>query len=144
MPLLVRFGSMRYRTSTLRLSTRSSFWEVIGNSYLGVGFALNMLSALISSAHSYPAMQQAATTGTLEMRSSRSSRKISSKFLTIMPDINRTVSRRSEPSSRTTLTGEQPDPWKVLPLQDVMSRHRGAKPRRLCELLGAISLLSPG
>ena len=60
-----------------------------------------------------------------------------------MPDINRTVSRRSEPSSRTTLTGEQPDPWKVLPLQDVMSRHRGAKPRRRCGRLGAISLLSP-
>ena len=59
-------------------------------------------------------------------------------------DKDRTVSRRSEPSSRTTLTGEQPDPWKVLPLQDVMSRHRGAKPRRLCELLDAISLLSPG
>ncbi len=51
---------------------------------------------------------------------------------------------RSEPSSRTSLTGEQPDPWKVLPLQDEMSRHRGAKQRRLCELLGAISLLSPG
>jgi len=51
---------------------------------------------------------------------------------------------RSEPSSRTTLIGEQPNPWKVLPLQDVMSRHRGAKQRRLCELLGAISLLSPG
>jgi hypothetical protein len=50
---------------------------------------------------------------------------------------------RSEPSSRTSLTGEQPDPWKVLPLQDEMSRHRGAKQRRLCELLGAISLLSP-
>ncbi len=59
-------------------------------------------------------------------------------------DKDRTVLRRSEPNSRTTLTGEQPDPWKVLPLQDVMSRHRGAKPRRLCELLGAISLLSPG
>ncbi len=51
---------------------------------------------------------------------------------------------RSEPSSRTSLTGEQPDPWKVLPPQDEMSRHRGAKQRRLCELLGAISLLSPG
>ena len=59
-------------------------------------------------------------------------------------DKDRTVLRRSEPNSRTTLTGEQPDPWKVLPLQDVMSRHRGAKPRRLCELLDAISLLSPG
>src|SRR6185437_7884692 len=50
----------------------------------------------------------------------------------------------SEPSSRTSLTGEQPDPWDLLQPQDEMSRHRGAKPRRLCELLGAISLLSPG
>ena len=40
------------------------------------------------------------------------------------PDMDRTVSRRSEPSSRTTLMGEQPNPWNVLPLQDVMSRHR--------------------
>ena len=74
MPLLVRFGSTRYRASTLRLSTRSSFWEVIGNSYLGVGFALNMLSALISSEHSYSAMQQVVTTDTLEVRPPRSSR----------------------------------------------------------------------
>ncbi len=51
---------------------------------------------------------------------------------------------RSEPSSRTSLTGEQPDPWEMLLPQDEMSRHRGAKQRRLCELLGAISLLSPG
>jgi hypothetical protein len=34
------------------------------------------------------------------------------------------VNLRSEPSSRTTLMGEQPNPWNVLPLQDVMSRHR--------------------
>ena len=74
MDLLVRFGSIRYRTSTLRLSTRSSLWDLIGNSYLGVGFALNMLSALISSEHSYSAVQQVATTDTLEVRSSRSSR----------------------------------------------------------------------
>ena len=51
---------------------------------------------------------------------------------------------RSKPSSRTSLTGEQPDPWDLLQPQDEMSRHRGAKQRRLCELLGAISLLSPG
>ena len=51
---------------------------------------------------------------------------------------------RSKPSSRTFLTGEQPDPWDLLQPQDKMSRHRGAKQRRLCELLGAISLLSPG
>ena len=64
--------------------------------------------------------------------------------LVVVADRDRTVSQRSKPSSCTTLIGEQPNPWKVLPLQDVMSRHRGAKQRRLCELLGAISLLSPG
>ena len=58
-------------------------------------------------------------------------------------DKDRTVSRRSEPSSRTTLIGEQPNPWDLLQPQDVMSRHRGAKPRRRCGRLGAISLLSP-
>src|SRR3569623_2783347 len=60
-----------------------------------------------------------------------------------MVDRDRTVSRRSKPSSRTALTGEQPDPWNLLQLQDVMSRHRGAKPERRCELLAQISLLSP-
>ena len=57
-------------------------------------------------------------------------------------DMNQTVSRRFEPSSRTTLMGEQPNPWNLLQLQDVMSRHRGAKPPRRYELLGEISLLS--
>ncbi len=52
------------------------------------------------------------------------------------------VSRRSEPSSRTALMGEQPNPWDVLPPQVAMSRHRGAKPPRRCGLLGEISLLS--
>src|SRR6187455_2324757 len=58
-------------------------------------------------------------------------------------DRDRTVSRRSEPSSRTTLIGEQPNPWDLLQPQDVMSRHRGAKLLRRCGLLGGISLLSP-
>ena len=58
-------------------------------------------------------------------------------------DRDRTVSRRSKPSSRTALTGEQPDPWDLLQPQDAMSRHRGAKPRRRYGLLGVISLLSP-
>ena len=58
-------------------------------------------------------------------------------------DRDRTVSRRSEPSSRTALIGEQPNPWDLLQPQDAMSRHRGAKPRRRYELSGAISLLSP-
>ena len=58
-------------------------------------------------------------------------------------DRDRTVSRRSEPSSRATLIGEQPNPWDLLQPQDVTSRHRGAKPLRRFELLGGISLLSP-
>ncbi len=62
--------------------------------------------------------------------------------LTLIPDMDRTVSRRSEPSSRTTLMGEQPNPSNLLQIEDVMSRHRGAKPSRRCELLGKISLLS--
>ena len=56
----------------------------------------------------------------------------------------RTFSRLSEPISRTALMGEQPNPWNLLQLQDAPSRHRGAKPPRRCELLGEISLLTPG
>ena len=59
-------------------------------------------------------------------------------------DRDRTVSRRSEPSSRAALMGEQPNPWDRLQPQDATSRHRGAKPCRRCELSGKISLLSPG
>src|SRR6187200_604360 len=66
------------------------------------------------------------------------------KFPTPTADRDRTVSRRSEPSSRAALIGEQPNPWDVLPPQDATSRHRGAKRCRRCELLGTISLLSPG
>ena len=64
------------------------------------------------------------------------------KFPTPTADRDRTVSRRSEPSSRTALIGEQPNPWNLLQLQDAMSRHRGAKPPRRYELLEEISLLS--
>ncbi len=56
--------------------------------------------------------------------------------------MDQTVSRRSEPSSRTALMGEQPNPWHVLPRQVAKSRHRGAKPSRRCELLGKISLFT--
>ena len=65
------------------------------------------------------------------------------KFPTRIADRDRTVSRRSEPSSRTTLIGEQPNPWDLLQPQDALSRHRGAKLPRRYERLGAISLLSP-
>ena len=59
-------------------------------------------------------------------------------------DRDQTVSRRSEPSSRAALIGEQPNPWDLLQPQDATSRHRGAKPSRRYGLLGMISLLSPG
>ena len=52
------------------------------------------------------------------------------KYLTPMVDRDRTVLRRSKPSSRTALMGEQTTPWDLLQPQDAMSRHRGAKPRR--------------
>ncbi len=104
-----------------------------------------MLSAVISSILSYPALQLALQPvhqwyvhpGPLVLGSTplNSSTRIA--------DRDRTVSRRSEPSSRTTLIGEQPNPWDVLQPQDVMSRHRGAKHCRRYELLGSISLLSP-
>jgi hypothetical protein len=104
-----------------------------------------MLSALILSVHSYSAMQLApqqihqryVRPGPLVLRSDPL------KLLTLASDRDRTVSRRSEPSSRATLIGEQPNPWDLLQPQDVTSRHRGAKPPRRCELLGEISLLSP-
>ena len=104
-----------------------------------------MLSALIPSSHSYPAMplvrqpvhQRAVPPGPLVLG------RAPFKLPTLAADRDRTVSRRSEPSSRTTLIGEQPNPWDLLQPQDVMSRHRGAKPPRRCELLEEISLLSP-
>ncbi len=104
-----------------------------------------MLSALILSRHSYPALHLAA-----QLEHQRSLipgplvlRNAPVKYPTPTADKDRTVSRRSEPSSRTTLIGEQPNPWDLLQPQDVMSRHRGAKPRRRYGRLGAISLLSP-
>src|SRR6201746_1428633 len=66
------------------------------------------------------------------------------KSLTRTADRDRTVSRRSNPSSRTALLGEHPNPWALLQPEEATSRHRGAKPSRRYGLLGKISLLSPG
>ena len=105
-----------------------------------------MLSALIPSQRGYPAMRLAPQQ--VHRRLVQPGPLVLGSNLLKLPapvsDRDRTVSRRSEPSSRTTLIGEQPNPWDLLQPQDVMSRHRGAKPLRLCELLGVISLLSPG
>ena len=75
---------------------------------------------------------------------SQSSRtKVSSYiFFWLTADRDQTVSRRSKPSSRTILTVEQTDPWKIILNQDMMSRHRGANQLRRWELLEVISLLS--
>jgi hypothetical protein len=104
-----------------------------------------MLSVLISSRRSYPAVQLAPQQ--VHQRSVRLGPLVLEAGPLKSPapttDRDRTVSRRSEPSSRATLMGEQPNPWDLLRPQDVTSRHRGAKPLRRYELLGAISLLSP-
>src|SRR2546423_13913961 len=42
-------------------------------------------------------------------------------------DRDRTVSRRSEPSSRTALIGEQPNPWNLLQLQDAMKDRKSTR-----------------
>ncbi|EDM52303.1 hypothetical protein EUBVEN_00513 [Eubacterium ventriosum ATCC 27560] len=105
-----------------------------------------MPSAFIPSRLGYPAMHLVVQQ--VHQRSVHPSplvlRTAPLKYPTPTPDRDRTVSRRSEPSSRTALMGEQPNPWDLLQPQDAMSRHRGAKPLRRCELLGVISLLSPG
>ena len=104
-----------------------------------------MLSALIHTRLRYPAVHLAA-----QLVNRRSVHHgplvlVTAPRKTPAPTIDRdrTVSRRSEPSSRATLMGEQPNPWDLLQPQDVTSRHRGAKPPRRYELLGGISLLSP-
>ena len=104
-----------------------------------------MLSALIRTVRGYPAVPR--------VRQQEHQRNVppnplvlkrnSLKYRAPTVDRDRPVSRRSKPSSRTTLTGEQPDPWELLHPQDVMSRHRGAKPRRRYGRSGVISLLSP-
>ena len=101
-----------------------------------------MLSALISSEGRQPAMLLAEQLAH-ESYVHPGPLVLGIAFLKSPPaaeDRDRTVSRRSKPSSRTTLNGEQPYPWDRLQPQDVMSRHRGAKLPRRYELLGGIRL----
>jgi hypothetical protein len=104
-----------------------------------------MLSAFIHTGLSYPAMplarqlehQGSVRPGPLVLGAALR------KHPTPTPDRDRPGSRRSKPSSRTALIGEQPNPWDLLQPQDAMSRHRGAKPPRRYGRSGEISLLSP-
>jgi len=83
-----------------------------------------MPSAIILSVFSYPAVPLArqlehqgyVQLGPLVLESALFN------FPTPTTDRDQTVSRRSEPSSRTALNGEQPYPWNRLQLQDAMSR----------------------
>ena len=104
-----------------------------------------MLSALIRSVLRYPAVRLAAQPVNRSSVQHGPLVLVSGPRKTPTPttDRDRTVSRRSEPSSRATLIGAQPNPWDLLQPRDVTSRHRGAKPLRRFELLGGISLLSP-
>src|SRR5699024_9773304 len=105
-----------------------------------------MLSAVIPSERSQPAMllveqlahQRFVRPGPLVLGTAFL------KCLTRAADRDRTVPRRSKPSSRAALMGEQPNPWDLLTAQDATSRHRGAKPSRRYGLLGKIRLLSAG
>ena len=141
---------MCHHTSTSNLSTSSSLRDLTylrnGKSHLEGGFMLRCFQHL-SRPHIATQRcpwqrqlvhQRCVHPGPLVLRTAPL------KFPTPTTDRDRTVSRRSEPSSRTALMGEQPNPWDRLQPQDAMSRHRGAKPPRRCGLLGEISLLSPG
>ena len=116
-----------------------------GRSNLEVGFPLRCFQRLslpdVDTRHlplaGQPANQRSVRLGPLVLKAAPL------RLPTLKTDRDRTVSRRSEPSSRTALIGEQPNPWDLLQPQDAMSRHRGAKLSRRCELLGKISLLSP-
>ncbi len=146
---LVTVSSMCYHTSTSALSTSSSSR---GLTSLRMGYLILRGASRLDAFSVYPFRtwllchafgkqqihQRSVHPGPLVLRTAPL------KYPTPTPDRDRTVSRRSEPSSRTALMGEQPNPWDLLQPQDAMSRHRGAKPLRRCELLGVISLLSPG
>src|SRR4030042_4146195 len=105
-----------------------------------------MLSAVISARLGYPAMplarqlahQRSVHPGPLVLGAAPR------KSPAPTADRDRPVSRRSEPSTRAALMGEQPNPWDLIQPQDATRRHRGAEPCRRCELLGKPSLLSPG
>ena len=142
---LVPVSYMHYCTSTPGLSTWSSSTVLKGDTRFEVGFPLRCFQRL---SRPYIAMQLLPLARQLlHQRYVHPGPLVLGTNPLNIPtptaDRDRTVSRRSEPSSRTTLIGEQPNPWDLLQPQDVMSRHRGAKRRRRYGLLGVISLLSP-
>jgi hypothetical protein len=118
--------------------------QVIPN--LRMGFALRCFQRLSLPDNSYPAMplagqlvhQRSVPYGPLVLV------RTSFKYQRLWQIGDQPVLRRSEPSSRTFLIGEQPNPWDLLQPQDKMSRHRGVKQGRRYGLSGLMNLLSPG
>ncbi len=147
---LVRVSSTYHYASTPRLSTRLSAGDLTslccGGSHLGARFALRCFQHLSLPDIATQRLRLAAQL--VHQRSVQPGPLVlgSAPLKTSTPtaDRDRTVSRRSEPSSRTALMDEQSNPWDLIQPQDATSRHRGAKPCRRCERLGKISLLSPG
>src|SRR5699024_3443151 len=148
---LLHFGQLVPVTSTPHSASRSG----LSTPSSLVNFKRNLISkqaSRLDAVSGYPSHTSptshatGVTTGAPEVCPTRSSRtRVSlSQVSTRAADRDRTVSRRSKPSSRAALMGEQPNPWDRLQPQDATSRHRGAKPSRRYGLLGKISLLSPG
>src|SRR5207248_11117897 len=99
-----------------------------------------MLSAVIPSVHSYAALPLARQM--LHQRYVHPGHLVLGtnplKIPTPTADRDRTASRRSESSSRTTLIAAQPYPCDPLHPQNAISRHRGAKRGRRYGLVGDI------
>src|SRR3546814_16621251 len=97
-----------------------------------------MLSAVIPSAHSYPAMRLASQP--VHQRCVHPGPLVLGTAPLNIPtptiDRDRTVSRRYQPNSRTTLIGDKPTPWDLLQPQDVMSQHDGSNTHPLWGTLG--------
>ena len=105
-----------------------------------------MLSALILSGRGYPAVRLAPQP--VHRRSVQHGPLVlvsgPRKSPTPTTDRDRTVSRRSEPSSRATLIGEQPNPWGPSPAPGC-DEPTSRSPNHSVDMrtLGGISLLSP-
>ena len=138
--------AVRARLASYPVVYRKSYSIQDGRTHLGAGFPLRCFQRL--------SVPDIATLHVPLVRQQGDQRSVHSGPLVLgatplqcpapVADRDRTVSRRSEPSSRAALMGEQPNPWDLLQPQDATSRHRGAKPPRRYGLSGEISLLSPG
>ncbi len=141
---LVLVSFTHYCAFTPSLSTRWSFWALQEISSWSV-LPAYMHSAVITTELRYPAMPLAGQLehkrfvhpGPLVLRTALL------KSPTPTADRDRTVSRRSEPSSRTALIGEQPKPLEPSTAPGCDEPTSRCQTMRRYELLALISLLSP-